>query len=568
MIATARQSWSRFVRLSKPLFASEMRGRAAGGLALLLALLLTVSGLNVAISYVGRDFMTAIAERAPSRYYAAALLYLAVFAASTVAGALSRYTELRLGLRWREWLTQDFIRRYLSDHAYCRVNLKQEIDNPDQRISEDVRNFTTTSLSFAIILFSSAVTVVGFAGVLWSITPWLFVAAVLYPAFGTILAVLIGHRLVGLNNLQLKKEADLRYELVRVREHADSLALARREEREGAVLRGRLGAVVGNYRAVIDVLRNLKFFSGGYNYLTQLIPVLIVAPLYMQGRVEFGVVAQATMAFSLVFNAFSLVVEQFQDISTFAAIITRLASLAEAIDERPARPTIRVKEEDGRVAYRHLTLRTPKEGHLLIRDLTLEVPRGRCLLITGTNGVGKSALFRATAGVWEWGEGRILRPPWEQLVFLPQRPYMTPGTLREQLLDAPHADGRSEERLREVLKVLRLEPVVARVGGLGAEMDWTGTLSLGEQQLLALARLLLADPAFAFLDHATSALRESVRQCVYRRLAETAITYISVGDDHPSMLKYHDAVLELGENGEWKSGPMPAAAAGSPDVTS
>jgi putative ATP-binding cassette transporter len=208
MIATTRHTWSRFVRLARPYFTSEARRQAAVLLAALLALLLTVAGLNVVISYVGRDFMTAIAERVAHRYYWLALAYLGVFAASTVAGALARYTEMLLGLRWREWLTRYFIGRYLSGHAYCRIALKQEIDNPDQRISEDIRTFTTTSLSFAIILVSSLITVVSFTGVLWSITPWLFLAAVLYPALGTTLAILIGRRLVSLNNLQLKKEAD------------------------------------------------------------------------------------------------------------------------------------------------------------------------------------------------------------------------------------------------------------------------------------------------------------------------------------------------------------------------
>jgi putative ATP-binding cassette transporter len=349
---------------------------------------------------------------------------------------------------------------------------------------------------------------------------------------------------------------------VRVREHADTLALARREDKEEAALGGRLGEVVSNYHAIIVVLRNLKFFSGGYNYLTQLIPVVIVAPLYMRGQVEFGVVSQAMMAFALVFNAFSLVVEQFQDISTFAAVIGRLSSLAEAIDERPepARRPIQVAEEKGRVAYQHLTLRTPKEDQVLIRDLNLEVPQGQRLLITGSNGVGKSALFRATAGVWPWGKGRIERPPWDQVLFLPHRPYLTPGTLRDQLMDEPHADGPSDERIGEVLRSLKLGSLLARVGRLDAEMDWANTLSLGEQQLLALARLFLAEPAFAFLDHATSALRESARDGIYRRLSETAITYISVADDHPSMMKYHDALLDIREDGQWGSKPIKAAA--------
>jgi putative ATP-binding cassette transporter len=332
MIAFSRRIWFCLVRVGKPYFVSEARGQAFALLGVLLALLLSISALDVVNSYVARDFMTAIADRLPRRFVWLALLYVGVFAASTTVGAFARYTELRLGLRWREWLTGHLIHRYLANHALFRVNRTPEIDNPDQRISEDIRTFTATSLSFLIILLSSAITVMAFSGVLWSITPWLFFIAVLYPAVGTFLAILIGRRLVGLNNLQLKKEADLRYELVRVRERADALTLAHPEDGPETALHVRLEAVVENYRSIIDVLRNLKFFSGGYNYLTQLIPIMIVAPLYMRGDVEFGVVTQAMMAFSQLFNAFSLIVEQFQDIATYAAVISRLASLMEAMD--------------------------------------------------------------------------------------------------------------------------------------------------------------------------------------------------------------------------------------------
>jgi putative ATP-binding cassette transporter len=558
MASTRRRAWSRFWRIARPYFTSEVRWRALGLLAALLALLLALSGLNVVNSYVGRDFMTAIAQREPQRYYWYALAYLAVFAASTIAGAFQRYTELSLGLRWREWLTRNIVHKYLSGQAYYRVNCKQEIDNPDQRISQDLNTFTTTSLSFFIIIVSSAITVAAFAGVLWTITPWLLLAAVAYPAIGTTLAIFIGHRLVALNNLQLKKEADFRYELVHAREHAVSLVVAHHESQEETALGSRLRILVDNYRIIIRILRNLKFFSGGYNYLTQLIPVMIVAPLYMRGQVEFGVVTQAAMAFSQVFNAFSLVVEQFQDISTYSAVINRVDALVDAIEERPeVAPAIRVGEEEGRVAYEGLTVRAPKDGRPLIRDLALEVPRGKRLLITGPNGAGKSALFRATAGAWEWGQGHIVRPPRERVVFLPQRPFLTPGTLRDQLAVGKEG-GPGDDRIVGLLRDLKLGAVLGRVAGLDDEHDWAGTLSLGEQQLLGFAKLLLATPDFAFLDHATSALGERDRENAYQRLSRTSITYISVGDQHPVLMKYHDTLLELQENGEWKTGSIEA----------
>ena len=552
MAASLRRTWSRFVRVCKPFFTSEARWQAAGLLAVLVGLLVAVAALNVANSYILRDFMTALEKRASQRFFVLTLLYLAVFAGSTVAGGFARYAELLLGLRWREWLTGHVMHEYLSNHAYYRVSLKENIDNPDQRMQEDVKTFTTNSLAFFVILLNSAITVLTFSWVLWSITPWLLLAGALYPVLGTSLTLLIGRRLVGLNNLQLKKEADFRFELVRVRERADSLSVAHREGREESSLRRRLRVVLDNYADIILVIRNLRFFRGGYDYLTQLIPVLIAAPLYFWGMIEFGVVLQASMAFALLFNAFSLVVDQFQEIATFAATVDRLAALVEGVEEPPpAHAAIQVEEESGQVAYQRLTLRTPKEGRVLIRELSLEVPPGRRVLINGPNGAGKSALFRATAGAWEWGEGRIVRPPWDQIMFLPHQPYLVSGTLRDQLLDACQAGGCGEEQILVILRGLRLEPVLKRAGGLDVEVDWSRALSLGEQQLLAVARLLLVAPAYAFLDHALSALREQERCQVYELLAETETTFLSVGNT-PCMKDFHEALLTIEENGQWK----------------
>jgi putative ATP-binding cassette transporter len=278
MISVGRRAWSRFVRLTKPYWTSKSRGRAFGLLALLLALLLTISGLNVAISYVGHDFMTAIAERQAQQILPLTLLYLGVFAASTAAGAFARFAELLLGLRWREWLTRYFFRRYLSSRAYHRLNAQAEVDNPDERISEDVKTFTTTTLSFLVMTTNSVVTIVAFVGVLWSMTPWLLLAGVPYPVVGTSLIVFVGRPLVRLNNLQLKKEADFRFALVHVRAEAEAIALDQAEDKEAPRFDSRLGALVDNFRSIVTVLRNLEFIRGGYNYLDQLIPVLIVAP--------------------------------------------------------------------------------------------------------------------------------------------------------------------------------------------------------------------------------------------------------------------------------------------------
>ena len=464
MTAAVRKTLSRFLRISKPYFISNARRRALGLLAALFALLLAIAGLNVGISYVGRDFMTALARRQPHQVYMFALMYLGVFAASAAAGAFAKFFELLLGLRWREWLTEHFVRQYLSSQAYFRVNAHTEVDNPDERISEDLRTFTSTALSFLIMVTNSVITLLAFIGVLWSITPWLVVAGVLYPLLGTSAIVVIGRHLVHLNHLQLKKEADFRFELVHVRTHAESVALVQSERKAEARLGQRLGALVTNYRSIITVLRNLQFVKGGYDYMDQLIPVLIVAPMYMRGEVEFGVVTQAAMVFSQVFNAFSLIAEQFQDLSAFAAVVGRVGSLDEAIAEaaEASRQPIQVAESDTPLAYQQVTLRnSPKDDRPLVQDLSLEVPRGEHVLLTGPNTTGKSAARAApAAGLWAKGSGCVshratagdvfaratVYGPWHAAQSIPHRAGRNRGDRRADSRRAPRTASRHSRR--------------------------------------------------------------------------------------------------------------------------
>jgi putative ATP-binding cassette transporter len=555
MISFNSRAWSRFWRLTKPFFTSEQRRWAWGGVALLLVLMLSLNGLNVANSYVGRDFMTAIAAREGRRYLFFALLFAGVFAALTVVSVFYTYVQGRVALLWRHWLTQYFVGHYLSGQAYCVLIRRSEIDNPDQRISQDIQTYTTTIVAFGLTILNALVTIGSFAWVLWSISPWLLLATVLYVVFGSVMTIVLGRRLVELNNLQLKKEADLRYQLIRTREYADTIALLHGEKREKTCIGRRLQIVVDNFLSILGVQRNVGFFTGAFNYFVQLIPVLIVAPRYLRGEIEFGVVTQAAMAFAqVVGQATELIVVQFQNLAAFAAVVRRLGTLWDAITEAaaPLRPAIHIVEDDRRVAYERLTLRTPKEERLLIRELSIEVSHGKRLLIDGPNGTGKSALVRATAGVWREGEGRIFRPRRAQLMVLPQRPYTLPGSLRDQLLYGLPVDDISDDQVLEALRGVKFEPILQRVGGLDVEHDWANTLSAGEQQLLALARLLLVNPPFALLDQAVSALEAQQGRQIYQLLSRTTISYISVGD--PAQLQeYHDIALELQLDGQWKT---------------
>lgn len=551
------RAWSGFVRITKPFFTSEKRWWAWGGLVLLLGFVLSLNGLNITKSFVERDFFSAIAERQADRYFLFALFYLGMFAILTVVDVFYQFTQDRLALLWQQWLTQHFVDRYLSDQAYCQIIRRAEIDNPDQRISQDVKTFTQRTVSFGLTVVNAIITILAFAGVLWSITPWLLVVGVGYAVFGSTMTLLLGRRLVGLNNLQLKKEADLRYELIRTREYADTIALLHGEKREKARIGQRIQTMVENFKAIIRVARNVGFFTSPFKYLVSFIPTLIVAPSYLRGEIEFGVVMQAGMAFAQILDQVNqLIVVQFRNLSEFAAVVLRLGTLWDAITEAcaPAHPAIEVVEDDRRVAYERLTLRTPKEGRLLIHELAVEVPRGKRLLIDGPNGAGKSALVRATAGIWLEGEGRIVRPNRDRMMVLPQRPYMVAGSLREQLLYGLPEDEISDDQLLAALHAVKFEPVLERIGGLDIDQDWLNTLSAGELQLVAFARLLLENPPFALLDQAVSALDPHRGQQLYQVLSKTSISYISVGD-HTHLQRYHDTVLELHHDGEWQLRP-------------
>jgi len=551
-VPITRLAWSRFGRAVKDFASCEVGWRARGLFGLLIALLVLFNALNVLNSYVGRDFMMAVSNRDSARFIRQAIAYLAVFGASTLVGAFSSFSEQRLGLLWREWLTRQLLGAYLHRRAYYRLSAAGVLTNPDERIAEDVKAFTATTLSFVLMLSNATVTVVAFSGVLWSISRTLFGVALLYAASGSALTVLFGRRLVWLSYNQLDKEADFRANLVHVQANAESIALLRREGRLGARLRRRLDDLTANMRRLIAVNRNLAFFTNGYNYLIQIIPALVVAPLFIRGEVEFGVITRSTMAFSVLLGALSLVVTQFQSISSFAAVIARLGSLADALEgvQVPAAAPLDVREDEARVAYEQLTLRSPGNDHVLVRDLSVSVPHGTRALIVGPNDAAKVALFRATAGIWENGSGRIVRPGLDAILFLPERPYLPPGTLRDVLVRTRQEGVILDAQIATVLHGLGLESVLERTGGLDVERDWDDALSLGEQQLLSVARVVLATPRFAFLERPRMAFGPEQVDRILSLLSERAITYLSLGDGGDGLDDY-DAVLELADDGGW-----------------
>lgn len=575
---TLRHLW----RISRAFFTSERKYRARGFLIVLLALALAVGSVQVFMSYVARDFMTAIAKRDEPGYWQWLWWYLGTFAVAIPLGVYYRWTEERLALLWREWMAQHLIQRYFNNRAYYRLRGSASIDNPDQRISEDVRNFTAASLSFLLIALNATVTLIAFLGVLWSISTTLVGVLFVYAVAGTGLSILIGRRLIGLNYDQYQKEADFRYGLVRVRDNAESIAFYRGEKSESSDLTGRLGAAVMNMLMIIGWNRNLSFFVNSYNYAGLILPVVIVAPLFIRGTVEFGVVTQSAGAFAQVLAAVSLIITQFERLSAYLAGVQRLGMLWDDLDDfdaeelrTPQENNAGMRDDSRVVKLDRLSVHAPDGKKMLVKELSFELHRQQSLLIMGASGTGKSSVLRTLAGLWSPASGALERPPLRHIMFLPQRPYMIDGNLRDQLL-YPYSypdQAISDEQILAIAGQVNLADVLDRVDSeLDRVMDWINVLSIGEQQRVAFARLFLRNPLFAFLDEATSALDEDNQAQVYQLLKTSGIGFISVGH-RTSLIEHHERILQLDRSGSWAiaSGMqpgrlMPGAAGHGPSV--
>lgn len=552
-------AWKQFVNVAKPYWQGDQKRTAWFLLLLLIVLMLVETKLAVMLNDQAGEMTSALAGRNGDRFWTSVRACLLVLAFAVPVYAFYYYMRDRFANQWRRWLTGRFLDGYLKERKYYALGANSEIDNPDQRISEDINTFTGRSIHFLLIFLGSIMQLVAFSTVLWSISQVLVGVLAVYALTGTVIALYVfGNPLIQLNFWQLRREADFRFSLIRLRENAESIAFYRGEAQERAHIDGKFDSVIQNFARLIRKQCSLNLFQRTFSQLTLVLPFIILAQGVLSGELEVGRAVQAAGAFTAVLTAVGVIVDNFESLSRFVAGIDRLQGLSalvlpDAVPEAPAaggHPRIRMRPGE-HLALEALTLHPPQSERVLIRELNLVLKPGDALLITGDSGCGKSSLLRAIAGLWNTGSGTIQHPPLESCFFLPQQPYLQAGTLRSQLLYPSGTSKLGDAELLEILDQAHLPHLAARVGGLDAVQDWEKLLSVGEQQRLAFARMLVHRPSIVILDEATSALDSGNEASLYARLRANGTTLISIAH-RAAVLRHHTHVLRLLGDGAWE----------------
>jgi len=554
-----RQAWD----LAWPYWKSEEKWSAIGLLVAVVVLNLITVGLNVRFNTWYNDFYNTLQEYDWAQFWRQLAIFGVLAFLFIVVAVYSLYLRQILHIRWRRWLTDRFLRNWLGNQSYYRLQLNQVTtpDNPDQRISDDLDRFATITLALSLGLLSSFVTLVSFLSILWTLSGALTIplgggaaihipgymvfAALIYAVGGTLLTRWIGYPLIQLNFDQQRYEADFRFRMVRLRENAENVAFYGGEARELDSFQARFARIIANWWGIIKRRKKLTWFTTGYTQLAIIFPLMVAAPRYFAKAIQLGGLMQIVSAFGQVQEALSFIISSYTEIAEYQSVVRRLSGFQERLNEiaadREVPQPIEIERHGPGVEVDMLDLNLP-DGQLLRPNISLAASPGESLLITGASGLGKSTLMRAIAGLWPFGRGRI-RVTDGRCLFLPQRPYLPLGTLADALVYPHSAREPPRDSLVDALRAVGLPELVDH---LDEEANWALRLSIGEQQRLAFARVLLARPEVVFLDEATSALDEAAEMTLYRVLRDASWrpTIVSVGH-HGSLRRFHDVVVDL-----------------------
>lgn len=555
-------------RLALPYFRSEERWTAIGLLGAVIGLELAWVYCTVLLNRWNNAFYDAIQEKDFGAFKHQLLIFCAIAAGAICVAVYQIYLKQWLEIRWRRWLTKRYLEHWLGDDTHYRLRLSGDAaDNPDQRIAQDVSMFVSQTISVGVGLLGTIVSLTSFSVILWGLSGaidlklfgidmhvpgYLFWAALLYAALGTLITHFIGKPLVRLNFDQQRYEADFRVDMVRVRENSEQIALLGGEPAESRKLEGRFGRILDNYFGLMKAQKRLTWFTAGYNQVSNIFPYVVVSPGYFAGAIQLGTLMQTGSAFGSVQGAFSFFISSYSTLAEWTSVVNRLTGFEAAMevakrdDGARAFPHRREAAQEAALALADMDVRLPT-GEAIVAVDRLSIGKGERVLVTGPSGGGKTTLFRAIAGIWPFGTGTITLPRDARVMILPQRPYVPVGRLDDALTYPLPAADFDHARLAEALTVVGLEVLVHR---LEEQALWPHILSLGEQQRLSIARALLEQPDVLLLDEATAALDEPSEAAVYALLRARLpqATVLSIG--HRATLNaLHDRTLALSGTG-------------------
>jgi putative ATP-binding cassette transporter len=543
-------------RLASPYFRSEDRKAGLILLVTVVAIELSLVAITVMINQWRNRFYNALQDHQWNAFITELLIFFVLAGAFVLISVYQLYLNQWLQIRWRRWMTERYLGTWLNGANHYRMQLLGDAaDNPDQRIADDIRQFIENGLSLGLAMLNSVVTLGSFIVILWALSAqapftlfgihfaipgYLVWAALIYAVIGTVIIQWIGHRLVGLNFMQQRYEADFRFNLVRVRENAEQIALLEGETAEKRNLMGRFGLVMGNWMLLMKRTKKLSYFSYSFSQASAVFPYAMAGPAYFSGSIQLGGLMQTASAFNTVQDAFSFFVNAavYRQLAEWIAVVDRLDGFERAVENGRAAavtpPVVTLQPSpDGRAIELADVEVTLPRGRPLVGAERIVLRRGEAVLFNGPSGAGKSTLFRAIAGIWPFGSGAVTVPKDARVMTLPQRPYFPVGTLAAAIAYPAEPTAFSREQLTETLEAVGLAALAPR---LDEEAHWNRMLSLGEQQRLGIARAILEKPDFLFLDEATASLDEPSEAKLYRLLKERLPDAAVISIGHRSTL--------------------------------